>query len=100
MGILMNMPGFSYGGWHESDSSHYWPSQIDQVAEQVRDALFRASSTACSACSSDWVSRSSSRKCSKWTRCLAAGMDDYVAEPIPVDALVEALTQVRPGDAA
>ncbi|MGL6112246.1 MAG: DUF418 domain-containing protein [Rubrivivax sp.] len=41
MGILiMNMPGFSYSGWHESDGSHYWPSQIDQVAEQVRDALF------------------------------------------------------------
>ena len=41
MGILiMNMPGFSYSGWHEADGSHYWPSQIDQVAEQVRDALF------------------------------------------------------------
>ncbi len=41
MGILiMNMPGFSYSGWHESDGSHYWPSQIDQVAEQVRNALF------------------------------------------------------------
>ncbi len=41
MGILiMNMPGFSYSGWHEADGSHYWPSQVDQVAEQVRDALF------------------------------------------------------------
>ena len=41
MGILiMNMPGFSYSGWHESDGSHYWPSQIDQIAEEVRDALF------------------------------------------------------------
>ena len=41
MGILiMNMPGFSYSGWHEADGSHYWPSQIDQIAEQVRDALF------------------------------------------------------------
>lgn len=41
MGILiMNMPGFSYSGWHESDGSHYWPGQIDQMAEQVRDALF------------------------------------------------------------
>jgi len=41
MGILiMNMPGFSYSGWHESDGSHYWPLQIDQMAEQVRDALF------------------------------------------------------------
>ena len=41
MGILiMNMPGFSYSGWHEADGSHYWPSQIDQMAEQVRDALF------------------------------------------------------------
>ena len=41
MGILiMNMPGFSYSGWHESDGSHYWPSQVDQIAEQVRDALF------------------------------------------------------------
>jgi len=41
MGILiMNMPGFSYSGWHESDGSHYWPLRIDQLAEQVRDALF------------------------------------------------------------
>ncbi len=41
MGILiMNMPGFSYSGWHESDGSHFWPSQIDQIAEEVRDALF------------------------------------------------------------
>lgn len=41
MGILiMNMPGFSYSGWHESDGSHYWPGQVDQIAEQVRDALF------------------------------------------------------------
>jgi uncharacterized protein len=41
MGILiMNMPGFSYSGWHESDGSHYWPLLIDQRAEQVRDALF------------------------------------------------------------
>jgi uncharacterized protein len=41
MGILiMNMPGFSYSGWHESDGSHYWPSHIDQLAEEVRDALF------------------------------------------------------------
>ena len=41
MGILiMNMPGFSYSGWHESDGSHYWPSAVDQGAEQVRDALF------------------------------------------------------------
>ena len=41
MGILiMNMPGFSYSGWHESDGSHYWPLAADQLAEQVRDALF------------------------------------------------------------
>lgn len=41
MGILiMNMPGFSYSGWHEADGSHYWPWIWDQRAEQVRDALF------------------------------------------------------------
>lgn len=41
MGILiMNMPGFSYSGWHESDGSHYWPGLWDQRAEQLRDALF------------------------------------------------------------
>ena len=41
MGILiMNMPGFSYSGWHESDGSHFWPGRIDQLAEEVRDALF------------------------------------------------------------
>jgi len=41
MGILiMNMPGFSYSGWHEADGSHVWPSAVDQLAEQVRDALF------------------------------------------------------------
>lgn len=41
MGILiMNMPGFSYSGWHESDGSHYWPGALDQLAEEVRDALF------------------------------------------------------------
>jgi CheY-like chemotaxis protein len=31
--------------------------------------------------------------------CLAAGMDDYVTKPIRVEALVEALNQVRPRDA-
>ncbi len=41
MGILiMNMPGFSYSGWHESDGSHYWLGAADQLAEEVRDTLF------------------------------------------------------------
>jgi uncharacterized protein len=41
MGILiMNMPGFSYSGWTESDGSHHWPGQVDQWAESVRDMLF------------------------------------------------------------
>ncbi len=41
MGILiMNMPGFSYSGWHEADGSHFWPGRMDQLAEEVRDALF------------------------------------------------------------
>jgi CheY-like chemotaxis protein len=31
--------------------------------------------------------------------CLAAGMEDYVTQPIRVDALVEALNQARPRDA-
>jgi len=31
--------------------------------------------------------------------CLDAGMDNYVTQPIRVDALVEALNQVRPRDA-
>ena len=30
--------------------------------------------------------------------CLAAGMDDYVTKPIRVDALVQALNQVRARD--
>jgi uncharacterized protein len=41
MGILiMNMPGFSYSGWTESDGSHHWPGAVDQWAESVRDMLF------------------------------------------------------------
>ena len=32
--------------------------------------------------------------------CMAAGMDDYITKPIRVDALVEALMQVRPWSAA
>ena len=38
--LIMNMPGFSYSGAHEADGSHYWPAAYDQLAEQVRDALY------------------------------------------------------------
>jgi uncharacterized protein len=41
MGILiMNMPGFSYSGFSESDGSHHWPGRWDLLAEQARDLLF------------------------------------------------------------
>ena len=41
MGILiMNMPGFSYSGFTESNGSHHWPLAIDQFAEELRDMLF------------------------------------------------------------
>jgi CheY-like chemotaxis protein len=32
--------------------------------------------------------------------CIAAGMDDYVTKPIRVDALIEALAQVKPRNVA
>jgi uncharacterized protein len=38
--LIMNMPGFSTSFFAESDGSHLWPGQIDQLAEQVRDMLF------------------------------------------------------------
>jgi len=41
MGILiMNMPGFSSSFFAESDGSHLWTGQVDQIAEHVREALF------------------------------------------------------------
>ena len=41
MGILiMNMPGFSSSFFAESDGSHLWSGQVDQMAEHVREALF------------------------------------------------------------
>jgi uncharacterized protein len=41
MGILiMNMPGFSSSFFAEADGSHLWPGRVDQLAEQVREALF------------------------------------------------------------
>ena len=41
MGILiMNMPGFSSSFFAEADGSHLWSSPVDQLAEQVREALF------------------------------------------------------------
>ena len=40
MGILiMLMPGFSYSGFTEADGSFHWLGRVDQLAEQVRDAL-------------------------------------------------------------
>jgi hypothetical protein len=65
MGILiMNMPGFSYAGWHEADGSHYWPGQAGPALPNTcATRCFRASSTASSACCSAWGSRSSSPAC-------------------------------------
>jgi len=41
MGILiMNMPGFSTSFFVEADGSHLWKQPYDQLAEQVREALF------------------------------------------------------------
>jgi uncharacterized protein len=41
MGILiMNMPGFSYSGFTESNGSHHWPGAVDRFAEGLRDMLF------------------------------------------------------------
>jgi len=41
MGILiMNMPGFSTSFFVEADGSHLWKEPYDQLAEQVREALF------------------------------------------------------------
>jgi len=41
MGILiMNMPGFSASFFVEADGSHLWKEPYDQLAEQVREALF------------------------------------------------------------
>jgi uncharacterized protein len=41
MGILiMNMPGFSSSFFAEADGSHLWTSPVDQLAAQVREALF------------------------------------------------------------
>lgn len=41
MGILiMNMPGFASSFFAEADGSHLWTGPVDQVAEQVREALF------------------------------------------------------------
>ena len=38
--LIMNMPGFGSSFFAEADGSHLWPSRVDQVAEQLRDALF------------------------------------------------------------
>jgi uncharacterized protein len=41
MGILiMNMPFFGTSFFAEADGSHLWQSRVDQLAEQVLDALF------------------------------------------------------------
>jgi uncharacterized protein len=38
--LIMNMPGFSSSGFAGADGSHVWPGALDQLAEQLRDALF------------------------------------------------------------
>jgi uncharacterized protein len=36
----MNMPGFGTSVFAGADGSHVWPGRLDQLAEQIRDALF------------------------------------------------------------
>jgi uncharacterized protein len=38
--LIMNMPGFGSSFYAEADGSHLWPGRLDQLAEQLRDALF------------------------------------------------------------
>jgi uncharacterized protein len=38
--LIMNMPGFGTSVFAGADGSYVWPGRVDQLVEQIRDALF------------------------------------------------------------